>query len=259
MNVFQLLGTIAIDGSKAKTELKSVGDAGKQAEKDLSFGDRVKTSFAKAEQGSKVLLASVTAFGAGVVAAVTSAVKHFGEYEQMVGGVNKLFGDSAQTVIKNAEQAYKTAGLSANAYMDTVIKFSARLLQGLGGDTVKAAEIADMAVRDMADNANTFGTSIGEIQNAYQGFAKQNYTMLDNLRLGYGGTASEMARLINDSGVLGDTVKITSKELKEIPFDVMIQAIHKVQMELNIKESFREGKSLYEIIEAYIKYLLQVK
>ena len=133
-----------------------------------------------------------------------------------------------------ANRAYETAGLSANEYMDTVTSFSASLLQGLGGDTEKAAEIANQAVIDMADNANKMGTSMEMIQNAYQGFAKQNYTMLDNLKLGYGGTATEMARLINDSGVLGDTVEVTAETVNSVSFDKMIEAIHVIQDQMGI-------------------------
>lgn len=118
--------------------------------------------------------------------------------------------------------------------METVTSFSASLLQGLGGDTEQAAKLANLAITDMSDNANKMGTDISSIQNAYQGFAKQNYTMLDNLKLGYGGTAAEMARLINDSGVLGDQIDVTAKTVNEVSFDKMIEAIHVVQTELGI-------------------------
>ena len=110
---------------------------------------------------------------------VATGVKSYAELEQNVGGVETLFGDNAQKVMDNAAQAFKTAGVSANEYMKGVTSFSASLLQSLGGDTSKAADVADMAFRDMSDNANKFGTDMGLIQNAYQGFAKQNYTMLD--------------------------------------------------------------------------------
>lgn len=164
----------------------------------------------------------------------TAAVKSFADYEQLVGGVETLFAQSSETVMEYARNAYKTAGLSANNYMETVTSFSASLLQGLGGDTAEAARIANVAVTDMADNANKMGTGIASIQDAYQGFAKQNYTMLDNLKLGYGGTASEMARLINDSGVLGDSMQVTAKTVNEVSFDKMIQAIHVVQERMGI-------------------------
>ena len=122
-----------------------------------------------------------------MISLVKQSVEGFAEYEQLVGGVETLFGDSADEVQKYANVAYKSAGLTANQYMETVTSFSASLLQSLNGDTAESAKVADMAITDMADNANKMGTSMESIQNAYQGFAKQNYTMLDNLKLGYGG------------------------------------------------------------------------
>ncbi len=179
---------------------------------------------------SKAMTGAVAAVGAGAAAIVKSSLGVVANMEQQVGGVETLFKDSAKTVIRNANNAFKTAQLSANDYMSTVTSFSASLLQGLGGDTAKAAEIADMAIIDMADNANKMGTNMQDIQNAYQGFAKQNYTMLDNLKLGYGGTQSEMIRLINDSGILNEKIE----DLDNVTFDQMIQAIHKVQQNLGI-------------------------
>ena len=158
----------------------------------------------------------------------------YAQNEQLVGGVETLFGESADKLIEYANQAYKTAGLSANEYMEQATSFSATLLQGLEGDTAKAVEIADLAIRDMSDNANKMGTDMTMIQNAYQGFAKDNYTMLDNLKLGYGGTQAEMARLINDSGVLGDSIEVNAKTVKDVPFDKIIEAIHKVQQNIGI-------------------------
>lgn len=179
---------------------------------------------------SKATAASVAAVGAASGVIVKTSLGIVADMEQQVGGVETLFKNSADTVIKNANRAYKTAQLSANNYMSTVTSFSASLLQGLGGDTAKAAEIADMAIIDMADNANKMGTNMQDIQNAYQGFAKQNYTMLDNLKLGYGGTQSEMIRLINDSGILNEKIE----NLDNVTFDQMIQAIHKIQENLGI-------------------------
>lgn len=179
---------------------------------------------------SKAMTGAVAAVGTGAAAIVKSSLGVVANMEQQVGGVETLFKDSAKTVIRNANNAFKTAQLSANDYMSTVTSFSASLLQGLGGDTAKAAEIADMAIIDMADNANKMGTNMQDIQNAYQGFAKQNYTMLDNLKLGYGGTQSEMVRLINDSGILNEKIE----DLDNVTFDQMIQAIHKVQQNLGI-------------------------
>ena len=179
---------------------------------------------------AKVGVAAVGAAGVAIAGLTKTSIQQFAEYEQLVGGVETLFGQSAQTVVNSANEAFRTAGLSANDYMETVTSFSASLLQGLGGDTAKAAEISNMAITDMADNANKMGTSMESIQNAYQGFAKQNYTMLDNLKLGYGGTQAEMVRLINDSGILGKTIK----NLDGITFDQMIQAIHQVQTNMGI-------------------------
>jgi len=162
------------------------------------------------------------------------SVEGFAEWQQLVGGVDTLFKKSSDTVQAYAANAYKTAGLSANQYMETVTSFSASLLQGLKGDTEKSAQYAHMAVTDMADNANKMGTDIARIQDAYQGFAKDNYTMLDNLKLGYGGTAGEMARLINDTGVMGKGFKATAENVKDIPFDKLIEGVHKVQENMGI-------------------------
>ena len=195
------------------------------------FGSTIKKGFALA---AKAGIATISAASAGIGAIVKSSASAYADYEQNIGGVETLFKDNADTIVKYASEAYKTAGISANDYMQNVTSFSASLLQGLGGDTAQAAEIANEAMVDMSDNANKMGTDISSIQNAYQGFAKQNYTMLDNLKLGYGGTAAEMARLINDSGVLGDSIKVDEKTVNSVSFDKMIEAIHKVQTELDI-------------------------
>ena len=157
-----------------------------------------------------------------------SALDSVGQLEQNVGGVETLFGDAADAVIASADRAYQTAGLSANDYMSTVTSFSASLLQSLGGNTEEAAKVADMAIIDMADNANKMGTSMDMIQNAYQGFAKQNYTMLDNLKLGYGGTKTEMERL------LADAEKLTGVKYDINNLNDVYQAIHAVQEEMGI-------------------------
>ena len=158
----------------------------------------------------------------------TASVSSYADLEQNVGGIETLFKGSADKVIKNAENAYKTAGMSANQYMETVTGFSASLLQSLGGDTDKAADVADMALTDMADNANKMGTSMESIQYAYQGFAKQNYTMLDNLKLGYGGTKEEMERLLSDAQ------KITGVKYDISNLNDVYQAIHVIQGQLGI-------------------------
>ena len=177
---------------------------------------------------AKVGAAAVAAAGTAIVAVGKQAIEQYAEYEQLVGGVETLFKQSADTVMGYAENAYKTAGLSANEYMNTVTSFSASLLQSLGGDTEAAAKYADMAITDMSDNANKMGTSMEMIQNAYQGFAKQNYTMLDNLKLGYGGTKEEMQRLLEDA-----------EKLSGIEYDIssyadIVDAIHVVQTEMGI-------------------------
>lgn len=165
---------------------------------------------------------------------LTSSISQGGSLQQSLGGVETLFKDSADAIKEYASQAYQMAGVSANSYMEQVTRFSATLIQGLEGDTEKAAEVANMAIVDMADNANKFGTDIQFIQNAYQGLARDEYEMLDNLRLGYGGTQAEMARLINDSGVLGDAIEVTAETVRDVPFDLIIEAIHQIQTDLGI-------------------------
>ena len=177
---------------------------------------------------SKKLLQVSAAIGGALAGIVTAGVKSFADLEQNLGGVETLFGDNAQKVVENAQKAWQTAGVSANEYMAGVTSFSASLLQSLGGDTAKAADVADMAFRDMSDNANKFGTDMASIQNAYQGFAKQNYTMLDNLKLGYGGTKTEMERLLADAEKLTG-VKYDIKNLSDV-----YSAIHVIQENLGV-------------------------
>lgn len=165
---------------------------------------------------------------AGIGEALKKTLTEGAALQQSLGGVETLFKDSAATVIANAQQAYKTAGLSANSYMEQVTSFSASLLQSLGGNTAEAANVADMALRDMSDNANKFGTDMGRITDAYQGFAKQNYTMLDNLKLGYGGTKTEMQRLLADARKLTG-VKYDINNLADV-----YNAIHAVQEQLGV-------------------------
>ena len=223
--------------------MASIGDAilhfkGDSKQLDSELGKvESKTTSKLSSIGKSIGSAFLTGTGIAAGALTTlvgASVKAYADMEQNLGGVETLFKDSADKVIENSKKAYETAGMSANEYMETVTGFSASLLQGLGGDTEKAAAIADTAIRDMSDNANKMGTSMELIQNAYQGFAKQNYTMLDNLKLGYGGTASEMARLINDSGVLGDTMTVTAETVNKVSFDKIIEAIHKIQDNMGI-------------------------
>lgn len=231
--LFKLFGTIAINNSDANASIDET--TGKAKSSGVKLGEacgKIGSAAVKVAKGTAIAIGAVaTGIGALTKTAVSN---NYADYEQLVGGVETLFKDSSDKVVEYANNAYKTAGLSANEYMDTVTSFSASLLQGLGGDTAQAAEIANQAIVDMADNANKMGTDMASIQNAYQGFAKQNYTMLDNLKLGYGGTASEMARLINDSGALGDTMTVTADTVNQVSFDKMIEAIHVVQTNLDI-------------------------
>lgn len=184
----------------------------------------------------KGIAVGTAAAAAGFAAIVTQSVKARGEMEQLEGGVNKLFGADAQAVIDNAAKAYKEAGISASDYMNQVTNFSASLISSLKGDTRTAAEVANRAIKDMADNANTFGTSIESIQNAYQGFAKQNYTMLDNLKLGYAGTKSGMEKLIHDAASYKDIQKELNLVVKDgdLSFSNIANAISVVQSKMQI-------------------------
>ena len=234
-DIFELIGRVSIEGvDKAERELNGLSDTGEKSSSKLSKLGGVVSTIGK---GLLIGTGAVATAGVGLVKQVSAS---YGELQQSIGGVETLFGESAQKVIDNANNAFTTAGISANDYMQQVTSFSASLLQSLGGDTEKACNYADTAVRDMADNANKMGTDMESIQNAYQGFAKGNYTMLDNLKLGYGGTATEMARLINDSGVLGDQmIDLSDKQnignaLAEVGYAKQIEAIHKIQEEMGI-------------------------
>lgn len=221
---------LSLDGDSAVISgLNGVGDSANAA--DSKVGSFVSGGL----KGAGVALAGLAAAGVAAGAALSGAViSSYADFEQNLGGIETMFKDSSDTMIAYADEAYITAGLSANEYMSQVTSFSASLLQGLGGDTAAAADLANTAMVDMSDNANKFGTNIGEIQNAYQGFAKGNFTMLDNLKLGYGGTQEEMARLINESGVLGDTMDVTAATVNDVSFDKIIEAIHTVQEDMGI-------------------------
>lgn len=221
MTFLELMATLGLDASKYDQGLNDAEGRAQSSGSIIGHGLAMAGAAAGAAIGAAVV---------GVTRLTVASVQAYGEYEQLVGGVEKIFGDSADVVSAYADNAYMTAGLSANAYMETVTSFSASLLQGLGGDTEAAAEIANQALIDMSDNANTYGTDMESIQDAYMGFSKDNFTMLDNLKLGYGGTREEMIRLINDSGILEE--EITS--LDNISFDQIIEAIHAVQEQTNI-------------------------
>ena len=217
--------------NKSNKELRNMksgfDDAGQGA---LKFGDLLKANVLGdfITSGLKTVAGAVKQLGSVFLTVGKEALDSYADYEQLVGGVETLFKDSSGIVENYANNAYKTAGLSANDYMETVTSFSASLLQSLDGDTAKVAEVSNMAVTDMADNANKMGTDMSSIQNAYQGFAKQNYTMLDNLKLGYGGTKSEMERLLSDAQKISG-VKYDISNLNDV-----YQAIHVVQGELGI-------------------------
>ena len=212
MDVFKLLGRVAIEGvDESQSKLEGLGNVAKKVGKAITVG----------------IGAAATAVG--VIG--KNAIASYAEYQQLVGGVDTLFKESNKKVQEYAANAFTTAGMSANEYMSAVTSFSASLLQSLGGDTEQAADIAHMAMVDMSDNANKMGTDMASIQNAYQGFAKQNYTMLDNLKLGYGGTQEEMQRLLKDAQKLTG-VKYDIKNLDDV-----YSAIHAIQEEMGITET----------------------
>lgn len=220
MELFKIFGRIALKG-QAETEDGLDSVAGKASGVGQALLKGIGT-FAKWGAAAATAAATATA------ALVKSAVTAYSDYEQLVGGVETLFKDSASEVQKYAANAYQTAGLSANEYMETVTGFSASLLQSLDGDTKAAAEKANVTITDMSDNANKMGTSMESIQNAYQGFAKQNYTMLDNLKLGYGGTKEEMQRLLEDAK------KLSGQKFDLSSYADIVDAIHVVQTEMGI-------------------------
>ena len=219
MNLFELFVKIGADTSEAD---KGIDETGK---KTFGLGEKIKNGLATV---GKAAVVGVTAAATAIGTIGTKAVQAYADYEQLVGGVETLFKDSQDKVMEYANNAYKTAGLSANEYMETVTSFSASLLQSLDGDTSAAAEKANLALTDMSDNANKMGSDMTLIQNAYQGFAKANYTMLDNLKLGYGGTQAEMQRLLEDA-----------EKISGIKYDIssyadIVDAIHVIQTEMGI-------------------------
>lgn len=254
---YTLSAKVTADISSLEKSFKSAQDSAKSLQKSLDsldsgngfkkLGagiDSVGSKISSVGDGISALSDKVSSIGgsmtgmftAPIAAGLTSIVSATADIEQSIGGVETLFKDSAGTVVANAKKAFSTVGVSANQYMEQVTSFSASLLQSLGGDTAKAASYADRAMKDMADNANKFGTDMESIQYAYQGFAKQNYTMLDNLKLGYGGTKEEMQRLIADASKmtdvqeqLGVTVDATS-----MSFGNIVNAISVVQAHLGI-------------------------
>lgn len=236
----QLSGDTSISVEELAKAEKKVGEESSNAGLGVvKLGDLIKANLLSdaIKAGINALADSIKQFAGAVVNIGKTSVKEFASYEQLVGGVKTLFKDSAPEVEKYANNAYKTAGLTANQYMETVTSFSASLLQSLDNDTSKAAKVSDMAIRDMSDNANKMGTSMESIQNAYQGFAKQNYTMLDNLKLGYGGTKSEMERLLKKAGEISK-VKYDINSLNDV-----YQAIHVIQNEMGMTGTTTEEMS----------------
>ena len=221
---------------EAEREMDDAADAADDLEEEIEdAGDAADNSSGKFEKFGSVLKGIGAAMGAVAVAAGAAAVslgkeviEAYADYEQLVGGVDTLFKESSQELQTYAANAYKTAGLSANDYMETVTSFSASLIQSLGGDTEAAVKYADMAITDMSDNANKMGSDMATIQTAYQGFAKQNYTMLDNLKLGYGGTKTEMERL------LADAQAISGVEYNIDSYADVVEAIHVIQESMGI-------------------------
>ncbi len=215
MDLLKLKATLGLDSSEYEKGLTGA----------KNFATSIGSGIGKAMD---IGVKAVAAATAGVAALGTMAVKGYADYEQLTGGVETLFKTSSNAVMGYANNAYKTAGLTANDYMETVTGFSASLISSLDGDTAKAAEIANMAITDMSDNANKMGTDIESIKTTYQGFAKQNYTMLDNLKLGYGGTKQEMERL------LADAEKLTGQKYDISNFSDIAEAIHAIQTEMDI-------------------------
>ena len=214
------------------------GNLDKSGEKALKLGDIVKANLISEGiiSGIKGLGKAIGAVGNAFINVGKQAIDSYAQYEQLVGGVDTLFGESSKKVQEYANNAFKTSGMSANQYMETVTSFSASLIQSLDGDTAQASEVANRAIIDMSDNANKMGTDISMIQNAYQGFAKQNYTMLDNLKLGYGGNKTEMERLIADASKMTDVQKelgITVAE-GDMSFANIANAISVVQKNMGL-------------------------
>ena len=238
MDVFDLFAKITLDSSEYEKGLKNAkssasgltGLFGKVGSAASTVGKGI---FNIATNVAKVSVAATTA-GATAISALTGlAINSYADYEQLVGGVETLYKTSADKVQQYAADAYKTAGLSANEYMNTATTFAAALVSSLGGDTEQAAELANTAIGDMSDNANKMGTDMESIQNAYNGFSKQNYTMLDNLKLGYGGTKQEMQRLLDDANKLNAAQGNYTKYSIDSYADV-VSAIHDVQNAMGI-------------------------
>lgn len=220
MNLLDLVVKIGVD-DKATSKVAAIGNSIKGG-----LGTAAKA-------GVAALGAALASAATGTVALGKAALESYAQYEQLVGGVDKLFQDASPKLQEYAANAYQTAGMSANQYMEQATSFSAALINSLGGDTQKAADQADVAMRAMSDNVNTFGTSMTDVQNAFQGFSKQNFTMLDNLKLGYGGTKEEMQRLISDANEYAASIGEAS-DLSIDSFSDIVTAIELIQEKQNI-------------------------
>ena len=221
--IMELMVKLGLDKSEYDKGIKDAEEEGS------SFGSKLKSGIGGvAKAGLAVTGAAVAAAGTAVTSMASQAVNAYANYEQLVGGVEKLYGDASNKIQEYAKQAYATSGMSANQYMETATSFSASLINSLGGDVDKAAELTDVAMRAMSDNVNVFGSDAQSVQNAFQGFAKQNYTMLDNLKLGYGGTKSEMERLIADANTYRASIGETA-DLSIDSFADVVQAIQSIQ------------------------------
>ena len=236
MELFKLFGTIAVDNSAANNSIDETTDKAEKSHPKISAA--FEKIGAAAVQAGQFVASGLAAGAAAIGALAKSALDSYADYEQLVGGVETLFKNSGATVMGYAQNAYTTAGMSANEYMETVTSFSASLIQSLEGDTDKAADVANRAITDMSDNANKMGTDIASIQNAYQGFAKQNFTMLDNLKLGYGGTKEEMGRLLEDAaklkGLSDEEALGWANRGTNGDFALIIEAIGIIQNEMGI-------------------------
>lgn len=227
MTVFELVAKLTLDSSEYENDLK------KQSENGSKLGG----IWSKIAPAAKAGAAAIGAAASAVGVLTKKSVDAYAEYEQLAGGVKKLFGKEASAeVMKYANEAYKTAGMSANQYMEQATSFSAALINSLGGDQMEAAKQTDVAMRAISDNFNTFGGDITNVQNAFQGFAKQNYTMLDNLKLGYGGTKTEMERLISDANDYAQTIGMAG-DLSIDSFSDIVTAIDLVQHKQGIADT----------------------
>lgn len=223
-NLLKLVAKLTVDSSDYDFELK------KSADKAHDWGSKLSTGLKVA---AGVGTAAFSAMAVAVKNVTEQAVNSYASFEQLEGGVKKLYGSAADELMGYAEKAYQTSGMSMNQYMESATSFSAALIKSLDGDVSQAAKITDMAMRAMSDNVNTFGTDMESVQNAFMGLSRQNYTMIDNLKLGYSGSAQGMLELINDSGVLNEKLESTS-DLADVGFATMIEAIEKVQEAQNI-------------------------